>query len=54
MVKEFSHNAWSFTTVPLIISFMSDLNVVVAPLIPAQSGPVEDEIVPGSPGPRDT
>ena len=48
MVKEFSHNAWSSTRVPLIISCMPDLNVVVAPLIPVQSGPVEDEIVPGS------
>ena len=46
MVKEFSHNALSPTT--LVNSSMPDINVVVAPLIPVQSGPVEDEIVPGT------
>ena len=47
MVKEFHTTPGApQRAVPSII--MPDLNVVVAPLIPVQSGPVEDEIVPGS------
>ena len=47
MVKEFHTTPGApQRTVPSII--MPDLNVEVAPLIPVQSGPVEDEIVPGS------
>ena len=49
MVKEFHTTPGApQRAVPSIIFIMPDLNVVVAPLIPVQSGPVEDEIVPGS------